>query len=83
MGLVAPWNVEPPYPGIKLVSPALAGRVFTAESPGKPFHKNFDWLSVHSLPDKFIEPHSPHIKLALESNSVSEINGIATMKVPS
>ena len=25
-----------PYPGIELTSPALAGRFFTAESPGKP-----------------------------------------------
>ena len=31
-----------PIPGIKPVSPALAGRFFTPESPGKPCHSGFD-----------------------------------------
>ena len=34
-GLVAPRCVDLPGPGIKPVSPALAGRFFTTEPPGK------------------------------------------------
>ena len=36
MGLVAPLPWDLPIPGIKPVSPALAGGFFTTESPGKP-----------------------------------------------
>jgi len=35
-GLPFPPPGDPPDPGIKLVSPALAGRFFTTEPPGKP-----------------------------------------------
>ena len=36
-----------PDPGIEAVSPALAGRFFTAESPGKPLkvYQLINWLS--------------------------------------
>ena len=33
-----------PDPGIELVSPALAGRFFTTEPPGKP-HNHYDCIS--------------------------------------
>ena len=36
-GLLFPTLVDLPDPGIKPVSPALAGRFFTGEPPGKPF----------------------------------------------
>ena len=36
MGLVAPHHAESSGPGIKLVSPELAGGFFTTEPPGKP-----------------------------------------------
>ena len=46
---------DPPNPGIKPVSPALAGGFFTTESPGKPYVKcicvnKFTWNSAdHSI----------------------------------
>ena len=57
-----------PNPGIKPMSPALAGRVFTTESPGKP--KNTEVVSLSllqgNLPDPGIEPGSP----ALQADSL-------------
>ena len=35
MGLIALWHVEPLGPGIKPVSPALAGGFLSTEPPGK------------------------------------------------
>ena len=35
-GLLLPSPEDLPDPGIKLMSPALAGRFFTTEPPGKP-----------------------------------------------
>ena len=34
-GVVAPWRVESSQSGIELVSPVLAGGLFTTEPPGK------------------------------------------------
>ena len=34
-GLVAPWHVESSWPGIKSMSPLLAGRFLTTGPPGK------------------------------------------------
>ena len=48
-GLPFPAPGDLPHPGIKpviLSSPALAGRVFTAEPPGKPWWA--EWLINHS-----------------------------------
>ena len=45
-GLAFPSPGDLPNPGIELVSPALAGGFFTAESPGKPIRK---FSSVQSL----------------------------------
>ena len=42
--LCCTWNL--PGPGIKLVSPALAGRFFTAEPPGKPAVEFSNWLFI-------------------------------------
>ena len=39
-GLPFPSPRDPPNPGIKPPSPALAGGFFTAEPPGKPRHMN-------------------------------------------
>jgi len=36
-GLPSPPPEDLPNPGIKSMSPALAGRVFITESPGKPY----------------------------------------------
>ena len=42
-GAQAQWHVESSWSGIKLVSPALAGRFFIIESPGKPFGPFFSF----------------------------------------
>jgi len=39
MGLVVPGMWDVTRPGVQLVSPALAGRFFTAEPPGKPLEE--------------------------------------------
>ena len=38
-GLPFPAPGDPPYPEIEPTSPALPGRFFTAEAPGKPLKK--------------------------------------------
>ena len=43
-GLPFPSPGDFPNPGIKLVSPALAGTFFTTEPPGKPYHWDSHWL---------------------------------------
>ena len=46
-GLPSPSPVDLPHPGIKPVSPALAGKLFITETPGKP---SFTWtLKPQSL----------------------------------
>ena len=42
MGLVAPWHVDLPGPGLEPVSPALAGGFLTTVPPGKPISGFFD-----------------------------------------
>ena len=46
-GLPFPSPGDLPDPGIKSMSPALAGRFFTTEPPGKPHSIN--WLSGNKL----------------------------------
>ena len=41
-GLTFPSPGDLPHPGIELMSPALADRFFTTESPGKPKRYNDD-----------------------------------------
>ena len=41
-GLVAPRKGDLPLPEIRLESPAVAGRFFTAEPPGKPLSASLD-----------------------------------------
>ena len=43
-GLPFPTPEEPPDPEIKFLSPALAGRFFTTEPPGKAPQWNITWL---------------------------------------
>ena len=45
------WDL--PGPGIKPVSPALAGRFFTTVPPGKPFHPSLSVLIPTSVPHMF------------------------------
>ena len=61
--LVAPWHVGLPRPGVKRVSPALAGGFFTTEPPGKPF--NF----------YFILEYSWLVRWALESITINKASG--------
>ena len=56
-GLPFPPPEDIPNPGIKPVSPALAGRFFTAEPPGKPFmnsHSAFLLNHITSRRDNFL-----------------------------
>ena len=46
-GLPFPSPGDLPDPGIKSMSPALAGRFFTTEPPGKP--RSINWLSGNKL----------------------------------
>ena len=59
------WNVLPfpspgdlPHLGMKLVSPALAGKFFTTESSGKPKSKGSVQFS-HSVVSDSLWPHEP------------------------
>ena len=42
-GLPFPFPVDLPNPGLKPMSPALAGRLFTTEPPGKPIDSWWWW----------------------------------------
>ena len=76
-GLPFPSLGDPPNPRIELPSPALAGRFFTTESPGKPptdAYNNMN-LSVlfqpllkrHCLYKAFLRFHSSHTLLEITS----------------
>ena len=43
-----PSSGDLPNPGIKPVSPALAGGFFTAEPPGSPFHLSLTQSLIHT-----------------------------------
>ena len=46
-GLLLPSPEDLPDPGIKLMSPALAGRFFTTEPPGKPPINILELFKIH------------------------------------
>ena len=45
-GLAFPPPGDLPDPGVKPVSPALAGRFFTTEPPGKPQHQMYPLINL-------------------------------------
>ena len=47
-GLPFPSPEDLPDPGIKPMSPVLAGRFFTTEPPGKPTYLHTDTLNIYS-----------------------------------
>ena len=54
-GLPFPSPEDLPDPGIELTSPALAGRFFTTEPPGKPHvHNEYYTIRVQFLETNFI-----------------------------
>ena len=60
-----------PGPGIELVSPALAGRFFTTESPGKPLYL-FMYFQLHWV---FVAAHRLSLVAANGGNSLVAVCG--------
>ena len=87
------WNALPfpspgdlPNPGIKPTSPALAGRFFTAESPGKPKMSLSIFSLQVSLPEDPISlllvPSSSHFTDQIRSDhSLSRVRPFATPRI--
>ena len=73
MGLVAPWHVGLPEPGIEPMSPALAGRFLTTESPGKP-QINLSLIFFFVVQQVLLsETHELHIVLGISDVMVNKI----------
>ena len=83
-GLPFPSPGDLPNPGTELTSPALAGRVFTTEAPGKPRNLvpgiSIGGSSVkHSLPNTYQKCRLPEGKQAFCINHVVGINSSGTV----
>ena len=57
-GLPFPFSGDLPDPGIELTSPALAGRLFTTESPEKPFKGYTAWRKKWQFTPVFLPGES-------------------------